>query len=190
MTRTGRRPAALVTAALVTTALLLAACGGGSDPAGGNAADGGGAAAAAQDAGSTGDGGADAVCAAVESVDLSAAFGGTLTFGAPQDVTGTGRGCVAAVEGSEGEGLIATVTTGDYYREKAKYEKQDVPFEWIDGLGEEAFLVNEADLNVLLADDSAVNVAISAFFTSGSPPDPAVLRAGLVTVADAVVAAQ
>ena len=130
---------------------------------------------------------ADGLCATVVAVDLTQAFDGTLEFGEPSE-SSVGESCIVPVEGAEGEGLIVQVTTEATYEEKAKFEQQGVPFTTVDGLGAEAFIVNEADLNVLLDDGSAVVVAISAFFVDSEPPSAQTLQDGLTTVAEAVVA--
>lgn len=132
---------------------------------------------------------AEGLCATVVSVDLFAAFGNTMEFGEPSDVTGR-EACVVPIEGAEGEGLIVQVTTEDNYQAKRAFEEQGVPFTEIDGLGAEAFIVNEADLNVLLEDGSAVNVGISAFFVQNDLPPAETLQEGLTAVAEAVVAGQ
>jgi hypothetical protein len=126
---------------------------------------------------------AEGLCVAVTSVDLTAAFGGELEFGEAKDSAG-GETCIVPIVGAEGEGLIVKVTTAENYAQLALYEDQGVPFRQIEGLGEEAFILNDADLNVLLADGTAVQ----AFFVSGSPPDPSTIEPGLVAVAEAAIA--
>jgi hypothetical protein len=132
---------------------------------------------------------AEGLCVAVTSVDLTAAFNGELQFGEASDVTGREL-CLVPIVGAEGEGLVASVKTAENYELKAEYEDQGLPFEQIDGLGEEAFILNEADLNVLLADGSAISVGLSAVWLSGSPPDPSVVEAGLIEVAEAIIASR
>ena len=131
----------------------------------------------------------EGLCVAVTSVDLTAAFNGELQFGEASDVTGREL-CLVPIVGAEGEGLVATVTIAENYELKAGYEDQGLPFEQIDGLGEEAFIVNDADLNVLLADGEALAIGLSAVWLSGSPPDAAVIEAGLIEVAEAIIASR
>lgn len=128
------------------------------------------------------------VCAVVQSVDLEDAFAGTLEFGVPQERSEVA--CVVPVEGAEGEGLIVQVTSPGNYQAKAGFEDQEsVPFERIDGLGQEAFLANEADLNVLVDDDTALSAGISAIFMEENQrPEADVLKAGLTELAQALLA--
>lgn len=128
------------------------------------------------------------VCGPLASLDLSAAFGGALEFGEIRELA-TGAGCSAAVEGAEGDGLLVQLTIPENYEAKALYEEQGVPFASVDGLGQEAFIVNEADLNVLIDADTALGVGLSAFFGGDVElPDPSIVEAGLVAVAEAVLA--
>lgn len=121
------------------------------------------------------------------SLDLSAAFGGALQFGEVREYP-SGEGCSATVDGAEGEGLLVQRTIAGNYEAKAAYEDQGLPFARLDGLGQEAFIVNEADLNVLIDADTALSVGISAFFFGDTePPDAPTLEAGLVAVARAVL---
>jgi hypothetical protein len=81
------------------------------------------------------------------------------------------------------------LTIPENYAAKALDEEQDIPFSTIAGLGEEAFIVNDADLNVLIDADTALSVGLSAFFVGDVElPDPAIIGAGLVTIAAAVLA--
>ena len=128
------------------------------------------------------------VCGPLGSLDLAAAFGGTLQFGEVSEFA-SGAGCSAAVDGAEGEGLLVQLTIPENYEAKALYEEQDLPFTRLDGLGQEAFIVNEADLNVLIDADSALSVGLSAFFIGDvEVPEPSIVEAGLVAVAEAVLA--
>lgn len=127
------------------------------------------------------------LCSAVASVDLGAAFGGGLTFGTPRSLRGRPV-CMVPVRGAEGEGLIVQKTSAGFYEAKAGYEDQGVPFERLPDLGREAFIINNADLNVLLDEDEALSVGLSAIFTGGQEPPPGErLREGLVRVARAVI---
>ena len=198
-TRTTRRRTSALLAPLMAAGLMFAAvgCGGDDDSSGGDdqtpeASTAGSTPSEASDTESD-DGsdevGAEGLCVAVTSVDLTAAFDGELEFGEASDVTGREL-CLVPIVGAEGEGLVASVTIAENYELKAGYEDQGLPFEQIDGLGEEAFIVNDADLNVLLADGEALAIGLSAVWLSGSPPDPAVIEAGLVEIAEAIIASR
>lgn len=190
---TRRRTAA---ATLAIAGLLTAACGGDDatteEPAAEEQAATDEAAeqeATEQESASDAEAAAEGLCATVVAVDLTQAFDGTLEFGEPNE-SSVSESCIVPVEGAEGEGLIVQVTTEATYEEKAKFEQQGVPFTRVDGLGMEAFLVNEADLNVLLDDGTAVVVAISAFFVQNDLPPAETLQEGLTAVAEAVVASR
>jgi hypothetical protein len=194
-TRTTRRGASSVLVPLLAAGLMFAAagCGGDDDSTSGDdqaseASTAGTTPSAATDADTGSDeASAEGLCVAVTSVDLTAAFGGELEFGEAKD-SASRETCIVPIVGAEGEGLIVKVTTAENYAQLALYEDQGVPFRQIEGLGEEAFILNDADLNVLLADGTAVQVAVQAFFVSGSPPDPSTIEPGLVAVAEAVIA--
>ena len=180
--------------------LLVASCGGSGDettddPSNASVSEeSAGEASAPDQAGGSSDedsGGAspEGLCVAVLSVDLSAAFDQQLEFGEANDVTGREM-CTVVIEGAEGEGLIVKVTSAENYELKAAYEDEGLPFTEIESLGEEAFIVNEADLNVLLDDNTALAVSLQGFWVDGSPPAPAVVEAGLVDVAEAIIASR
>ena len=186
---------AAAAAPLLVAGLLTASCGGNDETATieqepaateEQAAEGQENAEAANEESSSADPAAAGLCATVTSVDLTAAFDDMLTFGEAQG-TGARAFCTVPVDGAEGEGLLVQVSTEDSYQARRDLEQQDVPFEEIDDLGAEAFIINEANLNVLLADGTAVQVAIQAFFVQNEPPPPEVVQDGLVTVAEAVV---
>ena len=195
MTRTPRRALRAAAAApLLVAGLLTASCGGDDETTTEQepeateeqAAEGEEDAEAADEESSSDDTAAAGLCATVTSVDLTAAFDDMLTFGEAQG-TEARAFCTVPVDGAEGEGLLVQVTTEDNYQARRDLEQQDVPFEEIDGLGAEAFIINEADLNVLLDDGTAVQVALQAFFVQNEPPPAEVVQDGLVTVAEAVV---
>ena len=191
---TGGRASVLLTP-LMTAGLLFAAvgCGGDDDFGGGN-----GQTAKESTSGDrlsddasgsdTGEASGEGLCAVVLSVDLAAAFDGQLEFGEANDVV-RGEICIIPILGAEGEGLIISLTTAGNFEQKAKFENQ-LPFKKLDSLGEEAFIVNQSDLNVLLADGTAISIGANAFWADGSPPDGAIVESGLVEIAEAVVASR
>ena len=194
-----RRPSAPVIA--LACAVLVASCGSGdasddsSDDASDDIASTGAEApptapAAADASDSAGDSPAAAngsLCNPLLAVDLSTAFGGTLQFGEVSEFA-TSAGCTIPIAGAEGEGLLVQLTIPENYEAKALFEEQGFPFKSLDGLGQTAFIVNEADLNVLIDTDTALSVGLSAFFVGDVElPEPATVEAGLVAVAEAVL---
>lgn len=161
------------------TAVTDAPASGGSDSGSGSGSDSGSGGGEASDKGR--------ICDLLGSVDLSAAFGGAIQFGEPSGIADRDA-CTVPVVGAEGEGLIVQITIAENYEAKAQYEDQGLPFERLDGLGQEAFIVNDADLNVLLNDTESLSVGLSAIYVGETaPPAADVVKAGLIDVATALV---
>lgn len=185
---------AFLAAAASLLPLVAASCGGdSSDDADGATAVTDAPASGGTDSGSNpGSGGGEAsdtgrICDLLGSIELSAAFVGAIQFGEPSGSVGRDV-CTVPVVGAEGEGLIVQITIAENYEAKALYEEQGLPFERLDGLGQEAFIVNDADLNVLLNDTESLSVGLSAFYVGETAaPAPDVIRAGLIDIATALV---
>jgi hypothetical protein len=199
-TTTSARRHPIRTAALAATIALLSAA---AASCGGDSSDDTDGAAAVTDAPASGgsDSGSDTtssssggeasdkgrICELVGSVDLSAAFGGAIQFGEPSGSVGRDV-CTVPVVGAEGEGLIVQITIAENYEAKALYEDQGLPFERLDGLGQEAFIVNDADLNVLLNDTESLSVGLSAIYVGETaPPAADVVKAGLIDITTSLV---
>jgi hypothetical protein len=199
-TTTSARRHPIRTATLAATVTLLsvaaASCGGdssddtdGAAPATDAPASGGSASGSDTTSSSSGGEASDKgrICDLIASVDLSAAFGGAIEFGEPSGIADRDA-CTVPVVGAEGEGLIVQITIAENYEAKAQYEDQGLPFERLDGLGEEAFIVNDADLNVLLNDTESLSVGLSAIYVGETaPPAADVVRAGLIDIATSLV---
>jgi hypothetical protein len=195
---TSARRHTIRTAALAATIALLSAA---AASCGGDSSDDTDGAAPATDAPASGGSGSDntssssggetsdkgRICDLIASVDLSAAFGGAIQFGETRGSTMVDS-CTVPVVGAEGEGLIVQITIAENYEAKALYEDQGLPFERLDGLGQEAFIVNDADLNVLLNDTESLMVGLSAIYVGETaPPAADVVRAGLIDITTTLV---
>jgi hypothetical protein len=136
----------------------------------------------AQASGSEGD-----WCNALPTDEVQALFDDQLELGEPRSVES--GGCVWPVVGAEGEGLMVTATTAGTFEALAAYEDGGgVETERLE-LGEEALLLNGADL-VIRRDGGELRLALQAIFFSeemggdgAEAPDPEVTRQGLIDLA-------
>lgn len=127
----------------------------------------------------------DALCALVAGVDLEAAFDGQVTFGELD--ARSPKACVVPIEGADGEGLTVQLGSADVFELKlGAAEGQDVPSERLD-IGQDAVLIGNADLTVLVDGDTSLRVGLSAFFEEGLLPPDEVLQEGVRAVAEGVL---
>jgi hypothetical protein len=138
-------------------------------------------------------GGADGDwCALLPTDEVEGLFDGQLELEDPRSVEA--GGCRWPVVGAEGEGLMAVATTPGTFEALAGYEDQSgVETERLD-LGEEALLLNGADLVVRRDGGGEIRVALQAFFLSEDmggegieAPDAAVARQGIIELATLVL---
>ena len=112
-------------------------------------------------------------CALIEPSEIEAAFPMDLKLGKPRAVGRTDTPIHACqVELGIGEvGQLSFGTTNEgTYNEYAKYlEQSSTPSRRIDGLGEEAFLLNNAQLLVRRTDGRFLNISVM-LITMGGPP--------------------
>lgn len=144
-----------------------------------------------EDDGAT-DGSEGGWCALLPTDDIEGLFDGQLELEEPRSAAS--GGCSWPVVGAEGEGLMAVATTPGTFEALAGYEDQSgVETERLD-LGEEALLLNGADLVVRRDGGGELRVALQAFFFSEElggegavAPDPEVTRQGLIDLAELVL---
>lgn len=175
---------------LTATIILLAACGGGGEPA-----------APEQSAPSPSPGSpaqtaqspepeestTDGYCSLISPEDVSAALGDKLPLGPPEE---TDSGCKYEVQfGVDGNALAFNKLSRANYDAFKNYENQSgVPFEYIEGLGQEAFVVNNAQVCVLLSEDESLLVGAQVLaFEEALPITQDELKAGLIEIAREVV---
>jgi hypothetical protein len=126
-------------------------------------------------------------CTALPTDEVQALFDDQLELGEPRSVES--GGCVWPVVGAEGEGLMVTATTAGTFEALAAYEDGGgVETERLE-LGQEALLLNGADL-VIRRDGGELRLALQAIFFSeemggegAEAPDPEVTRQGLIDLA-------
>jgi hypothetical protein len=147
----------LLTALLGAVLLLAIGCGGPDEPVDGTTD-------ATEDAAEAAGGSTEDWCALLPTDEVEGLFDGQLELEEPRAVEA--GGCRWAVVGAEGEGLMATATTPGTFEALAGYEDQSgVETERLD-LGEEALLLNGADLVVRRDGGGEIRVALQAFFLS------------------------
>jgi hypothetical protein len=140
-----------------------------------------------QSAADTG-GSSDGWCAALPTDEVQALFDEQLELGEPRTVES--GGCIWPVVGAEGEGLMVTATTAGTFEALAGYEEGGgVETERLE-LGDEALLLNGADL-VIRREGGELRLALQALFFSEEmggegavAPDPEVTRQGLIDLAE------
>lgn len=203
----------LAAAAPALAVLLLTACGAGddeaaeepvaaaeADPAAEDAGDGGGSGEAGEDdAGEEGaamDETEDAVaeeaagseeatrvCDALTAADPDTAFA-DLTFDTPQPGTDVAA-CRMALTNAEGEGLSAALDQNDLFSVyQEQYAEDEDAYRELDGLGDEAFILNDAQLHVRQGDERWM-ISLQAFVFGDDPamPEPPATEAGLTEIA-------
>jgi hypothetical protein len=136
-------------------------------------------------------GGADDWCALLPTDEVEALFDGQLELDEPRSLQ-TG-GCTWPVVGAEGEGLMVANTSVGTFEALAAYEDGGgVDTERLE-LGDEALLLNGADLAIRRGGEE-LRIALQAIFfseemggDSAAAPDPDVARQGLIDLAALVL---
>jgi hypothetical protein len=170
--------------------ILLAACGGGTDssaPEQSASSPSTDSATRTAETPNTGPSDAAGFCALIAPEDVSAALGGKLPLGPPEELD---SGCkYPALFGVDGNALAFNRLSRANYDAFKNYENQSgVPFEYIEDLGQEAFVVNNAQVCVLLNDDESLLVGAQVIaFQEELPITQEELKAGLVEIARKVV---
>lgn len=122
-------------------------------------------------------------CSLISPEDVSAALGGKLPLGPPEELD---SGCKYSVLfGVDGNALSYSKLSRPNYDAYKNYENQSsVDFEYIEGLGQEAFVINNAQVCVLLSDDESLLVAAQVLaFEEALPITQEELKAGLIEIA-------
>lgn len=93
-------------------------------------------------------------CAHLSTEDIDAALGGKLELGPPE---GTETGCnVPILFGVDGNTLVfGQIPRGNYDAFKGYEDQSGVAFEYLEGLGQEAFVLNNAQVCVLMNETDA-----------------------------------
>jgi hypothetical protein len=112
-------------------------------------------------------------CALIQPAEIEALFPMALKLGAPK-VVGRADNPLHGCEVQLGIGEVGQLTFGTTsegtYNEYARYlEQSSTPSRMIEGLGEEAFLLNNAQLLVRRADGQFLNISVM-LITMGGPP--------------------
>lgn len=175
---------------LTATLILLAACGGGSEQAAPDKA-------ASSPSPSTPEptnnstapeeSSTAGLCSLISPEDVAAALGGKLPLGPPETLD---AGCKYPVLfGVDGNALsFGKLSRGNYDAYKNYENQSSVDFEYLEALGQEAFVINNAQVCVLLNDNDALLVAAQVFaFQEELPITQEELRAGLIEIAGKVV---
>jgi len=126
-------------------------------------------------------------CAHLSAEDIDAALGGTLDLGAPE---GTETSCkVPILFGVDGNALaFGQIPRGNYDAFKGYEGQSGVPFEYLEGLGQEAFVLNNAQVCVLINETDAVMVGAQIMAVGEPLPiSPEEMKAGLVDLTTKLV---
>ncbi len=122
-------------------------------------------------------------CSFISPKDVAAALSEKLPLGTPKSLK---TGCEYSIHfGIDGNNLTyRKISRGNYDAYKA-YEKQSsVNFEYLEGMGQEAFILNNAQVCVLLNDSDAILVAAQVIaFGEELPINQEELKTGLITIA-------
>ena len=123
------------------------------------------------------------MCTFISAQKVNAYLGGKLPLGAPK----TKRdGCSYPVKfGVNGNSLSYTTLSRGMYDANKNWEKnKNIKFEYIEGLGQQAFIINNAQLCVLVSDTNAYIVRAQIIAMGEELPiSQEELKAGLVKIA-------
>ncbi len=126
-------------------------------------------------------------CARLSAEDIDAALGGKLDLGTPE---GTETGCKVPIHfGVDGNALaFGQIPRGNYDAFKGYEGQSGVPFEYLEGLGQEAFVLNNAQVCVLLNETDAVMVGAQIMAVGEPLPiSPEEMKAGLIDLTTQLV---
>jgi len=124
----------------------------------------------------------------MSATEVDAALGGKLPLGAPESFNG---GCQYPVRfGVDGNTVsFSKLSRGNYDAYEGYEDQSSVDFEYIEGLGQEAFIINNAQVCVLLSEDEALLVAAQVMaFQEELPITQDELKAGVTEIASKVTA--
>ena len=126
------------------------------------------------------------ICDLLTEDEIVAAFDGRLEFG-PPDLHGKGTSPYQTCErpikaGIDGNHLQFGTTNEGMYLEYKKYEQMSsVKFESLEGLGAEAFVLNDAQVVIRVGDGRFVKASVQLItFGEASPIDNAAVREGVI----------
>ena len=120
------------------------------------------------------------MCAHLTADEIVNAFGGQLTFG-PARESNRGAACQVPIKaGVDGNSFTFGTTIEGNYLEYKKYERMSsIDFEYIEGLGAEAFLINGAQLGINVGDGRYLNLSVQLITMDGLPLPKEDIGAGL-----------
>ena len=124
------------------------------------------------------------LCDLIEREEVAGAFRGKLPLGEMHNVKG---GCVIDVllGDREGNAVRYTPLSIPNYEAYKKYEAQpDVTFEWLEGLGKEAFVINHNQIQILTEQNDAIMIALQLVLRGlPMPLTPEEIQDGVVSLA-------
>lgn len=95
--------------------------------------------------------------------ELNDAFGGHLTFGELSGYRGRGSGCTVTIQGYEGEFTLQAISRDSFEHRRetyTEYVRQGSTTMDVVNVGEEGYLINDAQVIAVNADGDAVNVGL------------------------------
>ncbi len=125
----------------------------------------------------------ESTCSYIAATDIDAALGGKLPFGLPKNIR---NGCSFPVQfGVNGNFLsYSKLSRGNYDANKNWEKQKGIKFEYINGLGQQAFILNDAQVCVLLNETDAFIVRAQIISMDEELPfTQAELGAGLIEIA-------
>ena len=164
---------------------LLTACGGGdagtTGPAGDAAGTAGARAAAATEQEATTKQDAT-LCALLTPEEIAAAFGGTIRAAVSSDRE---RVCEYSIPGHEGQILLQRMEARTYEERKDMYTKGSygVKPTTVEGLGQDAYLMGDAQIEVRVSDEDAISVGVMLFAVGEVPFTPEQARSAVIELA-------
>lgn len=126
---------------------------------------------------------AGGMCGHLTADEIVDAFGGQLAFGPAKEYTRNVVCQVPLKAGIDGNYLAFGTTIEGNYLEYKKYERMSsVDFEYIEGMGAEAFLLNNAQLAINVGDGRYLNLSVQLLTMDGLPLPKEDIGTGLKTL--------
>lgn len=121
------------------------------------------------------------LCALLPAEEIAAAFGGRIRVAVD---SGNERLCEYRIVGYEGGQIVLQRMPGETYDErKRSYAKGSMKPSPVDGLGQDAYLVGDSQIEVKVSESDAISLGVMLFVLGELPFTPAQARSAVIELA-------